>query len=335
MKQRQIIQVLLVMLTIGIYSCKKQISNVASDQISNKSTENQSGSVFMKFDNRAELDATLNEIKDFEVEALDQWSAQQNFVNARVYFRNNSAEVNKNDAVESDILYTIMNKDGLIQIGDYVYMHDLNSGLIWTISREKFGVYGENFIGKNYLPQVMNKFNLEEEDIIERTETGVVGISQNKLRGQVTGIFGIDNKPPAITYSDGNGNSFTFDWKASYQNLGIVKSLFAKLRHYPGAANGVTFNMTGITWGNATPFNKPISVGFLSPAVISKIKFKPNKQSTITLSQNNFPSPIFSGMMSITPFSGTRRLDIIDLDVTWSATDVNGDNQTCSVTIAK
>jgi hypothetical protein len=293
---------------------------------------------FLVFDDRDELDATLDQIKNYSIAELDAWSSNQEFVNARQYFEMNPNATNNNSVVDNEILYSIMNKDGIVQIGNFVYMHDLNSGLVWSMNSNNLTAHISNFINHEFNATYMNKFNLEEEDIIEKAETGIVGLTQKKLRGQTQGLFGIDNHPTPITYTQNGGSSaqFTFDWKASYQNLGILKSLEAKLRHYPGTANSVTFNQNGSTlfFGNLSITNAPVLMSFSVPPLTS-VSFKPRKQNTVTLVASNFPAIAVTGKQDIRPYSNTKALDKINLNVSWQATDNNGNQQTFNVTIAK
>jgi hypothetical protein len=330
MYKKKVSKAIIVMLSLVMFSCgKKQINsekatNNLSPMISNSvgiHPIDNYNSQFLVFDDRNEGDLVLDQIKNLSISELDAWSDEMGIVNSRKYFITNPTHQNNNDAVENEILSTVINKDGIVQIGDIVYMHDLNSGQVWTLNLT-LSNYSKlpDLINKQFNESCMNIFNLDEEDIIEKAETGVVGISQKKLRG----IFGIDIHPTPITYTISSpSGDFTIDWKSSYQNLGIIKSLQSKLRHYTGPAN--MFN----------PFNAPVAMGY--DLVNSSGKFKKQGSSTwITITGNShWYGVAIRGKCDNRPYIGFRRLKEIQFNPVWFCEDNLGVTRTLFAQLIK
>jgi hypothetical protein len=319
MYKKKATKAILVMLSLVIFSCgKKQVNIEKAPNQNTAAMSNSSGfieidnynSQFLVFDNREELDLTLDLIRNYSLSELDSWSDENGVLNSRKYFTANTNAINNNDAVENDILSTVTNKDGIFQIGNIVYMHDLNTGRIWTLNLS-IGSYSNlnDLINQNFIASCMNIYNIDEDDIISSAETGQIGVNQKKLRG----IFGKDVHPTPITYSvNGAQKNFVLDWKSSYQNTGIIKMLQSKLRHYTGPANVLN------------PFNAPTLMGYnLGQSYGKYLKKGQTNWNQITGNKHWYPVAV-RGKCDNRPYVGTKRISSCDFHPVWVGNDQNG-----------
>ena len=141
--------------------------------------------------------------------------------------------VTENRAAEDDIFRTIINRQGMIQIGDYIFKAAIDKGYVSEIKGNEID-FLDRFKAGEFIDGISNRFDLDEEDVFSKLEYGLKGSNTaNKAP-----IFGTGDK-----YNDDQNASDGFvyraDTKLSYQKAVFYFSLVAELKFIWRASNHV------------------------------------------------------------------------------------------------
>jgi hypothetical protein len=136
---------------------------------------------FLTFSSRDSYDASLDILKDYDEIEMDAWEKSIGFSSAYTVFSNpqlynEKPENNLNSLFEDDFLLRLLNKNGIIQIGQYVFKLEVNNYRVLEISSHYLSAHYDTFINGYFNPLVMNEFNtLDDRDVFDVLDKGIVG----------------------------------------------------------------------------------------------------------------------------------------------------------------
>ncbi len=212
---------------------------------------------FLKFQNRDIFDRLLVELNGMNEEQLNSWEQGMNFTSLYTMMQNGTEpESNLNKKCPDDLLLRILNKDGIIQIGDYVFKSETDIGLCWTLNQSNLNTNLSDLISRNFISTSMNRFNENlEEDVYDLLSAGTVGVFQDKVRSST------EHKINDDVISNSNV-CWRADCKNVYQAAVFYYSLLSELKYMSQANIGWQSVSTSINFENGT-----------------KVKFKPRNRS--------------------------------------------------------
>lgn len=254
---------------------------------------------FLVFDSREAFDDYLTEIKDLSIDQVEEMNLSIGFHSSKDRMENGIREFkNLNSGVTDEMLLSLVDANGLIQVGDNIFKVETDLGYCWTMNRIYLKSDYDKLIRDEFNPETMNRFSvsIEEEldiDIYEYLEKGIVGVDQwNKLHAR--GIFGDDHKPPPVDECSVAGICNRGDAKACYQNALVYKSLYTELKTYKKGSGSSTWTplSTDICKWNNTLGN-------------TNWTFTPRKLSQQSGSSNTCNNGYHHDHR---PYNGTRRL---------------------------
>lgn len=224
----KIITYLLIIATV-VTSCVKEVltpqkyQNTENTKIGIFKTEDG----FLKFDSRDLFEKTIEELNDFDGEELDKWANEFDFTSNKMYWTGVvNSKRNSNSTSTDELLLTLIDKNGLVQIGNSIYRIDSDNELCWTLDATHLEADLDNLIQHKFNEKSMNVFNSAfQGDVFEEMKKGTVGVKQTALRRRVTKHQGNDD----VVSTD--GYTYRADCKVVYQRLGIYCSLVAELKY--------------------------------------------------------------------------------------------------------
>lgn len=325
-------------------SCKKTEKAVqqsshsisATAEISESSVEGieltQEG--YLKFSDRDAYDAVLEIIKDYSDEQMDEWEGTLGFVSAYTTFQSPqtygvSPSDNNNTIMEDPLFLRIIDRNGVIQIGDYIFRAEANNDRVLEMHENNKSGYFAQFKTGSFEPTVMNELcsateTEEGDDIFEILATNVTGIT--KTTGTPTGITGTGGAYIGCATNSGNNSTrkynddksngsttYRADCKSVYQAVVFYFSLMSELKYMRGGPTIWTQQSTSISystgWGTYCNF-KPKNRAWQYPSV---------------------PGGTTSHKLTWRPYSGSRKLTNYDMNAIFLYTAWCG--QTASVQV--
>lgn len=137
---------------------------------------------FLAFASRDDYDYVLSVIGKYDDKELDAWEQSIGFTSAYTAFSypqqyNVDPADNLNSLFEDEFLLRILDKNGMIQIGNQVFNLEVNYYRLLAINHNHFPYFRDAFINGIFEPQVMNQYNIlvDDIDVFEHLDTGVVG----------------------------------------------------------------------------------------------------------------------------------------------------------------
>ncbi|MBX2907620.1 MAG: hypothetical protein KF744_16365 [Taibaiella sp.] len=159
---------------------------------------------FLIFASRDSYDYVLSILGKYDDLQLDHWERSMGFTSAFTAFSypeqfDVNSEDNLNSLFEDDFLLRILDKNGLVQIGNQVFNLQVNNYRLLAINQNSFLNFQDAFVQGIFIPSVMNQFNtLDEIDVFDILDTGITGIDYN------VGVFS-DSSASASAKTIGNG----------------------------------------------------------------------------------------------------------------------------------
>lgn len=263
--------ILMLSAMVGLFftSCKKEDflqdekSSLTSESNSEINTTNDSEEDvfktthgYLKFENREVFENYLEMFHESSEEELATWNQSLNFESSKLYWATQiNTTGNLNSMSDDDLLLSILDKDGLVQIGEGIYKIQSNKELCWTLGAQNYSFLKEFRIG-NFIPEAMNVFNSEfDGDVYEEMEKGTVGVDQSELE--------LGQKEAGVIYDDGGGavilpSTSNPQYKISVitrcKRLGIYHTMDTRYRHYKRSSVGVWLpNKTLVMFENHSP----------------------------------------------------------------------------------
>lgn len=205
---------------------------------------------FLRFENRDAFDQICEELSEYTIDHLTEWAIGLELISLSECRSNGSELDQDNNTRCDDYLWTsLIDRYGLIQIGNYIYKSETDLDIAWSMSVDHMDSDLSNLITRNYVAEKMNIFNssfdLDNDiDIIEFVETGRVGV--NKINSfKPRAVHGYKHKPTPADECQQQGEEKGIcnrgDAKAVYQNFIIYHSLYTELKTYKKSANGNTW----------------------------------------------------------------------------------------------
>jgi hypothetical protein len=327
-------------------------TNVVDIKLNGGVTTSQYG--FLSFTSRGSYDHVLSIIGKYDDHQLDAWEQSMGFTSAfTVYSDPNKYNVhpgnNLNSLFEDEFLLRFLDKNGMVQIGNQIFNVQVNNFRLMAINQNSFPYFQNAFIKGEFIPNVMNQFNINEDiDVFDVLDTGVTGInfrikdyaddppppssSSGSIRTKAdrftgTGKPGTPWDPRRVETIFTNKESFNYDLlgddgqtyraqvKASYQTALLYFSLMTEMkymRRYPSHA----------FWDNMFT-----SICFIVGPTVS-IAFKSycdyKKMGDSTLHIPTVPHQNDPGMkhgvdkLNWRPYEGSRRLYSYTMDVMYA-----------------
>jgi hypothetical protein len=304
MKRIQILM-LPVIATIVLFSCTKiptkqqnEMPLVTEQDKKMRSVVFETTYGLLRFENRDAVDNVCAELGSQTEAQWKTWENALTFNSLRSKLIETPDYINKLTKFEDPLLKTILNENGMFQVGDIIYKICYDEGLVWSLNSNCTQSDYQNLINEQWDASKMNRFYVnDEEDIYERAESGIVGYDR-KYRG----LFGNDEKAnddlpttsiifdPATNTQTTTSVIFRADCKTSYQNAGIYKSVMAEMKYMKKVGNSLFWTqvVTGITMN-------------------ANWDFKPKTKPQIV--NNNFVQTVNDNKNNYRPYQGTRRCD--------------------------
>lgn len=196
-------------------SCSKQKTETVSPtvQLMNGTVPIPAGSVtrtsygFLKFKDLATYEAALSVISNLSDAQLDAWEMSLGYQSAYSYYNIAAVDLTlsedsatgeekranipgfKNSVVEDDLLLRIMDKNGMIQVGDYVFAASMDEGYILETNARNLGRQYTNLSTGVFVPSVMNKFNGDDAAYTAKYESVFELLDQTDTTGINPGNF--------------------------------------------------------------------------------------------------------------------------------------------------
>jgi hypothetical protein len=210
---------------------------------------------FLQFSSRDGFDSVMTNLIPMNTAQLDSWENGLGFTSRRRTIE--SSVLNYNTTLYDEILLSIIDKDGLVQIGNTIFKAENDQGLCWTLSSSYASTDLNNLKNRIFIPTKMNKFNdAMVSDVYDTLATNIVGINMSRTRG-----VNEDKKNDDV--SDGYGTTYRADCKNVYQNIVFAHSLFTEMKYMRKAG--------GIVWSQFNTY-----IGMLS--CCTQATFKPNNK---------------------------------------------------------
>jgi hypothetical protein len=211
---------------------------------------------YLKFKDREVFDVLLIELNEMNEDQLNQWEQNLGFVSLYSLMKSSSApETNLNKNCPDDLLLRIINRDGLIQVGNFVFKSETDLGLCWTLNESNISANLTDLISRVFVPTTMNRFNENlEEDVYDLLTAGTVGVFQDRVRSSTEHKINDD-----VTSS--SNVVWRADCKNVYQAAVFYYSLLSELKY---------MSQGTITWIQMATY-----INFESG---TKVKFKPNNK---------------------------------------------------------
>jgi hypothetical protein len=258
----------------------------------------------LRFENRDALDNVCSELGN---QTIDYWTAWENtltFSSLRRKLIETPDFPNKLRTFDDDLLKTLLNENGMFQVGEIIYKISYDDGLVWSLNCNCTLSDYQKLINEEWDASKMNRFYINDDvDIYDKAETGIVGYDR-KYRG----LFGSDKKfSDNVTHSMTIPNTnpvqtgdfeFRADCKTSYQNAGVYKSVTAKMKYY----SQQIFNAGDqfcICYGNLTTTTITMNANW---------NFDP-KGPQAPIINTNFVQTLTDSKNDIRPYNGTRQCD--------------------------
>lgn len=228
------------LLALTVISCGKQ-----SKTVTPANTKNQQGSSallftptgvsvssngYLVFQNEDVYDSTLNQLATLNESELDAWENSLGYSSLRQALNTETETFQiqtENRSANDDLLRTILNPDGVVQIGGYIFKAEADKGYVTELDAADIQHF-DDFNTGTFVTGVTNRFDLDEEDAFDSLATGMRG--QNfALRMP---LFGTGDKYNDDVYHGTGENEFIWraDTKLSYQKAVFYFSLMGECK---------------------------------------------------------------------------------------------------------
>ncbi|MNS49169.1 hypothetical protein D3C72_817670 [compost metagenome] len=237
-------------------SCSKPATEQANKQMTFKTLSGQLATIqvsqdhgYLMFKDVTEYENTIQTLSQMTDAELDSWEASlTGFTSAYTAYGFDIEDPSlvpaddKNSQAFDPLFKRIINADGIIQIGSFIFNSRLNEGFVLEMDAGNVSWAWNDFRSANFNSEIMNKFGANEteylgnyNDVFELLETGVHGINL-----QTIALFGQNNTKTNTTEETPNAN-FRVRAENAYQSAVFYFSLITKgkvqWRHT--GANGV------------------------------------------------------------------------------------------------
>lgn len=228
------------LLSLVISSCKKQDEKVAPrSSTTTEAPQNRTASTdgvilspqgFLVFSSEALYEAKLHELALLNGQELDDWESGLGYTSLR-HKLNEETESNPvvtlNRTADDDLFRTLINVNGMVQIGNYIFKASVDSGYVSELDVADMQ-YFDQFMAGEFIEGISNKFNLDEDDAFGKLDGGLKG-SNELLR---TPIFGSGDKyNDDLKFSPESATTWRADCKAQYQKAVFYFCLMTELKH--------------------------------------------------------------------------------------------------------
>lgn len=176
-----------------------------------------------------------NYVLQLDVENLDEWEKSINFYSLRSLINDSNEGISEESQdftvfpTESMRFCSILNKHGIVQVGDWIFKLNFDNREVWAISeQDKFLV--ENLMNNNYSKEKMLKFSFED-DIFDMLDNESAEL---KRRCKESCAFSTQDVVPNSDdywYCETNGDEYGAELKSDLDNFGIWKHLYTKFKH--------------------------------------------------------------------------------------------------------
>jgi len=283
---------IVVIVSIGVLnSCNKQPKTVKEVVNTTPKTRDadlihtQSG--FLKFKNRDVFDSMLiifNRMSDGQLDSLEN---SLSFESLRTKMDSDRVEgTNYNKDCDDDILLRILDNDGIVQVGDYIFKSETDYGLCWTLNVRDINTQLSNLRSRSFIEGAMNRFNDQlEDDVYDLLLSDTVGIYQSPTRG-----VDKDKKNDDVTSTGSNPTVWRADCKNVYEAAVFYYSLLSELK---------SMYKPGVLWTTQTT-----TIQFLNTTYVT---YKPHNRSSQGPYYPSF-SAISNNKLNWRPYGASRRL---------------------------
>jgi hypothetical protein len=168
------------------------------------------------------------------LENLDEWEKSIGFYSLRSFINDKNKGINEESQdftqypTESMRFSSILNKNNIVQVGDWIFKLNFGKREVWAISeQDKFLI--KDLINNNYKKEKMLVFSFED-NIFEILDTENI----EKARCKESCAFSTQDVVPDndnYWYCDANGDEYGAELKSDLDNLGIWKHLYTKFKH--------------------------------------------------------------------------------------------------------
>lgn len=315
-----------------LFSCKKEpkITNQTSqpnqrslsDSSSISTASLQGVSVtthgFVKFNSVESYEAVLDILKNYNTAQLYTWETTLGFNSSNTVYANPEAfntttQANKNAiCLVDELLGTIINQHGIVQIGDYVFKAEMDLGRVLEISAVDLDAHYTEFKNGTFIAATMNELDNnsegEHDNIFQKLATGVKGLQVYNPTPPTpsSSLFHIKDEIDDDLNTSDNSQTFRAKAKAVYQKAVFYFSLMSELKYMQKGPNQNLWKQE--TTGICYIIN--------SPRLITYCAYKPKKGSltTPTVPNVNDPGRIYDNKLNWRPYSAGKRLTDFTMD---------------------
>lgn len=348
----------LLLLTVGLactvllYNCRKQPSKltktpdyrtvadsgVVTIDSAATATVSLTSYGFLKFDTPEDYDAILGILKDYSTEQLDIWEETLGFTSSRTVYADPTsygvtAADNKNEIFEDELFHTLINQDGMVQIGNYLFKTEIDFDKILEIKIDFYPTYMSDFNAGVFEATEMNEFDTEWDEttaaydnIFDYLNTGAVGTIKTTAYTEPTWILDpvVNTDADCNTYIPSLGSpvyekqtqdiydgasTWRSDCKAVYQKAGIYFSLIAKQKYQKGNPGTLYLSTQTDMWTLRNP-----QLGYWTECTYTR-KRSNTQQTDAPPHLNITDRKKGTNVLAWRPYSSMRGLKLYDLDV--------------------
>jgi|GEM_PF-1406518 len=266
---------------LALASCKKTASENQreTNKVSLISGSTETFSVtedgYLHFASPEAYNAVLNDLNALTEEELNNWEEVIGYTSSYTHY--GIANIDEDDSVAisglSDdfrnkgfvdpFLLRIIDKDGILRIGDYLFKFMIDDGYILQMYAKDMRVAYQDFRDGIFKSRFMNKLENahldqldDSEDIFDLLGTGVVGLQPMSFT--VRDIFG--NKDVSwhdgpVTGTPNEVNPYKFKLVGVYQNAIVYRAFRAKFKYYTRGVGNIEIphpTVINIDYNNAT-----------------------------------------------------------------------------------
>ncbi|MFP5471944.1 MAG: hypothetical protein ACLGGV_10155, partial [Bacteroidia bacterium] len=185
------------------------------------------------FSSRASYEKTIEQLSPLEESELIAWEDNLSFTSMR---KEMTEEERENIGIEDELLATLINKHGEIQIGKYIYKIDIPNEKVYAVR-------------ENQVENPGNAFENNAAVKIYSIHDNVLDFVEGDRTPQAKGCDGCpDNKFVDKDVQTKGGASVNVKYKVVYQKAGVYYSLQAKIKRE--VCNGCIY--IGLQWPGKT-----------------------------------------------------------------------------------
>ncbi|GAA5100810.1 hypothetical protein GCM10023210_39690 [Chryseobacterium ginsengisoli] len=295
---------------------------------------------FLKFESPESYEEAVKQLSEMSKEELDNWEKSIGFVSSYSFYGISDFEENipytedinanpelsiegfKNSSYVDPLLLRIIDRYGIVQIGDFIFNSKIDDGYVLEIGSTDFAANYNDFKNGTFKADKMNMLtnewdkNISENiDIFEYLKTGIKGLTLMSNKNMFHNKEVPDRSPTIVI--DGSGTTYRADAKVSYQKAVFYFSLIAKLKYQrKGSGNLSPWVAVSTHMCFLTNYN-------LNMVTTCKYKAKKDSEKFPSPPHQNYQGMIDDNKLDWRAYHGGRKLEKYEMKAWFAYTDLN------------